>query len=148
MSRMLCTFNTQAPTPADFWFNSCSGNESVCMIRQVLKRRRGMRLQESLTLLCLVLDLLLLLFLACISRVGRRRRQDGGWGLSVKLFSIDERCLLAGCVIVCICLFGTRIFSASDRGQFLKVGRHVDVSGQRWQDTDAKGLTARLFNNG
>ena len=107
-----------------------------------------MRLQQSLTLLCLVLALLLLLFLACISRVGRRGRDDGGWGLSAKLFSIGERGLLAGSLIVCICLFRARLFSASDRRLLFKAWRHVDASGRRWRDTDGRGLPASLFSDG
>ena len=84
----------------------------------------------------------------------RRRRDTGGWGLLVRLFSTGERGLPARTVIVCTSLPSARLFSTSGRSLLFMARRYRGADGWRRRNTSGALtltvcthiLTARLFS--
>ena len=78
----------------------------------------------------------------------RRRRDTGGWGLLVRLFSTGERGLPARSVILCSSLTSARLSSTNGCSRPFMSRRSREANGWRWRGTGGWGLLARLLNTG
>ena len=77
-----------------------------------------------------------------------RRRDTGGWGLLVRLFSTGEWGLPARSVILYTSLTRSGLSSTNGCSRPFMTRRYREANGWRWRDTGGWGLLARLLNTG